>query len=540
MGSTESKSTIDNKVKQDIDVKFSVGNTLADSQFCNSLIEIEGCTIKGDLNLTNKCRQSKILSATQKSNIGATTSNTLAQNLTSAAEAEGQNVNLNPGDISAESVVSNYTNLTSKISTSVQNQIKSLQSSNQAVGCIDSTILGDATILNDSEQTSAADAVQDSTAVADAVQKLSQTISSTSKAVQKDAIGSLALLIIAYAVLGAVGVWGMSKLAGYLIYIGIILLIAGLVVGFVLLRPVYSSSTKGTEPCFSPEKRCLSAGPKGSGTDMLQNPCCVVPDRINGKEGPAACIRYGLRPEDDGTILRQALLKFNPNAMYDITNKITRKKPDQNLSVSEQVTATLVPLAEVPIPPLPPATPQIISQNGQQVAEIQRIFKKRNAQDPSKSTVIGIIVKMLDNDINFNVQADLTIKGGDGGKGFPTDWRMTQDAINEIVIRDTPRKPDDSDGCYESKFNEQATCPLGCEWARPRIGVPRDYANSMCADNKSALSKKHCAWVNEDSASGSLQNIPVQKGECVGQARTQASDAPLGCSLFRAIGVGKK
>lgn len=546
MGSTESKSTIDNSVKQDIDVKFSVGNTLADTQFCNSSIFLKNCTIKGDANLTNKCRQSKILSATQTSNIGATTSNTLAQNLTSAAEAEGQNVNLNPGDISAESVVSNYTNLTSSISTSVQNQIKSLQSSSQTVGCIDTNILGDATILNDSEQTSAANAVQNSTAVAEAAQELSQTISSTSKAVQKDAIGSLALLIIAYAVLGAVGVWGLSKLAGYLIYIGIIVLIAGLAVGFFLLKPVYSSSTKGTEPCFSPEKRCLSAGPKDSGTNMLQNPCCVVPDGkgVGNKEGPAACIR--LR-----TVFRQALIKFNPNAMYDITNQITRNKPIQTQSVSEQVTATLVPLAELPIPPLPPSTRQIISQNGQDVGEIQRILKVKNTQDPSKSTAIGIIVKMLDKKgekvekVDFVNNGDLIITGGDGGKGFPLKWTMTTDAIRkkngnelDIEIKPIPRKPANSNGCYE--FDEQATCPLGCEWSRPRMGVPRDYANSMCADNKSALSTQHCAWVNEDSASGSLQNIPVQKGECEGKARTQAPDAPLGCSMFRAIGVGKK
>ena len=534
MGSTESKSTIDNKVEQDIKIKTDVGNTVSDDQFCNQVMNIQGCTIKGDLELTNKCRQTKIVSATQTSNVGATTSNTLAQNLTSAAEAEGQNVNLNPGDISAESLVSNYTNLTSAISTAVNNEINAVQASNQVLGCTDTTVLGNAILLNDSDQSSAADAVQNSKVVADAVQDMSQTVSSTSKAVQKDAIGSLALLVLAYAVLAAVGVWGLSKLGTYFIYIGIILLIAGLVVGFVLLRPVYSSATKGTEPCFSPEKRCLSAGPKGSGTDMLQNPCCVVPDgkggRVGVKEGPAACIR--LRPKSGGTVFRQALIKFNPNAMYDIDRKITVLKPDPTKSVAKQVTAKLVPLAEVPIPVIPSSTPQIMKQ-GQTEAEIQRILKKRNSQDPNKIETVGIIVKMLGNE-NFNLGEDISITGGG-----TDDWTLTtgeDGAIQEMEIRGTPRKPDDSDGCYQ--FNEQATCPLGCEWARPRMGVPRDYANSMCADNKSALSKNHCAWVNEDSASGSLLNIPVQKGECDGKARTQAPDAPLGCSLFRAIGVG--
>ena len=536
MGSTESKSTIDNEVNQDIKIKTDVGNTVKDGQFCNQVMNIQGCTIKGDLELTNRCKQTKIVSATQKSNVGATTSNTLAQNLTSAAEAEGQNVNLNPGDISAESLVKNYTNLTSEISTAVNNEINAIQASSQALGCEDSTVLGNAILLNDSDQSSAADAVQNSKAVADAVQDMTQTLASTSKAVQKDAIGSLALLVLAYAVLAAVGVWGLSKLGTYFIYIGIILLIAGLVVGFVLLRPVYSSATKGTEPCFSPEKRCLSAGPKGSGTDMLQNPCCVVPDGKGGvgvKEGPAACIR--LKPNSDGTVFRQALLKFNQNYMYDIDGKITIPKPSDDKSVADQVTAKLVPLAEVPIPLIPSSTPQIMKQGQNDIAEIQRILKERNSQDPNKTDAVGIIVKMLgDND--FRIGSDISITEGGTNK-----WRLTtgeNGAIKEIEIRDTPRKPDKGDGCYV--FNEQAMCPLGCEWSRPRMGVPRDYANSMCADNKSSLSKKHCAWVDEDSASGSLQNIPVQKGECVGKARTQAQDAPLGCSVFRAIGVGKK
>ena len=529
MGSTESKSTIDNEVNQDIKIKTDVGNTVKDGQFCNQVMNIQGCTIKGDLELTNKCAQTKIVSATQKSNVGATTSNTLAQNLTSAAEAEGQNVNLNPGDISAESLVKNYTNLTSEISTAVNNEINAIQASSQALGCEDSTVLGNAILLNDSDQSSAADAVQNSKAVADAVQDMTQTLASTSKAVQKDAIGSLALLVLAYAVLAAVGVWGLNKLGTYFIYIGIILLIAGLVVGFVLLKPVYSSATKGTEPCFSPEKRCLSAGPKGSGTDMLQNPCCVVPDgkgRVGVKEGPAACIR--LRPKSDGTVFRQALIRFNPNAMYDIDRKITVLKPDPTKSVAQQVTAKLVPLAEVPIPVIPSSTPQIMKQGQNNIAEIQRILKEQNPQDPNKTEAVGIIVKML-NDNDFNTSADISITGG----GID-DWTMTKGAIQgEIEIRNTPRKPDGSDGCYQ--FNEQATCPLGCEWARPRMGVPRDYANPMCAANKSALSERHCAWVDEDSASAS-----IQKGECVGKKRTQAPDAPLGCSVFRAIGVGKR
>lgn len=534
MGSTESKSVIDNEVNQDIKIKTDVGNTVKDGQFCNQVMNIQGCTIKGDLELTNKCAQTKIVSATQKSNVGATTSNTLAQNLTSAAEAEGQNVNLNPGDISAESLIKNYTNLTSEISTAVNNEINAIQASSQALGCEDSTVLGNAILLNDSDQSSAADAVQNSKAVADAVQDMTQTLASTSKAVQKDAIGSLALLVLAYAVLAAVGVWGLSKLGTYFIYIGIILLIAGLVVGFVLLKPVYSSATKGTEPCFSPEKKCLSAGP---GTDMLQNPCCVVPDGKGGvgvNEGPAACIR--LRPKSDGTVFRQGLIRFNPNAMYDIDRKITVLKPDRTKSVAQQVTAKLVPLAEVPIPVIPSSTPQIMKQGEDEIAEIQRILKEQNPQDPNKTEVVGIIVKMLTDNKNFNFGEDISITGGG-----TDDWKMTtgeDGAIQGMVIRGTPIKPDGSDGCYQ--FNEQATCPLGCEWARPRMGVPRDYANSMCADNKSSLSKKHCAWVDEDSASGSLQNIPVQTGECVGKARTQAPDAPLGCSFFRAIGVGKK
>jgi hypothetical protein len=528
MGSTESKSVIDNEVTQDVEIKTDIGNTVKDSSFCSQMIEVEGCTIEGNLDLTNRCKQTKIVSATQKSNVGATTSNTLAQNLTSAAEAEGQNVNLNPGDTSAESLVKNYTNLTSKISTAVNNEINAVQSTSQLSKCKDTKVLGNATILNDSDLSSAADAVQNSKAVADAVQDMTQTLASTSKAVQKDAIGSLALLVLAYAVLAAVGVWGLSKLGTYFIYIGIILLIAGLVVGFVLLRPVYSSATKGTEPCFSPEKRCLSAGP---GTDMLQNPCCVVPDGTGGvgvKEGPAACIR--LKPDSDETVFRQALLKFNNvDYMYDIDNKITRLKP-LDKSVAEQVTAKLVPLAEVPIPvEIPPDNSQIMTQ-GTAKAEIQRILKDSN------KNAIGIIVKMLgDNDFSID-GTDISITGGGTDK-----WTLTtgeNGAIQEIEIRDTPRKPDNGDGCYT--FNEQATCPLGCEWSRPRMGVPRDYANSMCADNKSSLSKKHCAWVDEDSASGSLQNIPVQKGECVGKARTQAPDAPLGCSVFRAIGVGKR
>ena len=238
MGSTESKSVIDNEVTQDVEIKTDIGNTVKDSSFCSQIIEVVGCTIEGNLDLTNRCKQTKIVSATQKSNVGATTSNTLAQNLTSAAEAEGQNVNLNPGDTSAESLVKNYTNLTSKISTAVNNEINAVQSTSQLSKCKDTKVLGNATILNDSDLSSAADAVQNSKAVADAVQDMTQTLASTSKAVQKDAIGSLALLVLAYAVLAAVGVWGLSKLGTYFIYIGIILLIAGLVVGFVLLKPV--------------------------------------------------------------------------------------------------------------------------------------------------------------------------------------------------------------------------------------------------------------------------------------------------------------
>ena len=510
MGSTESKSTIDNEVEQDIKIKTDVGNTVKDGQFCTQVMDIDNCIFEGDVTLTNKCKQTKIVSATQKSNVGATTSNTLAQNLTSAAEAEGQNVNLNPGDTSAESLVRNYTKLTSAISTAVNNEINALQGSGQLSRCKNSTVLGNAIILNDSDQSSAADAVQNSKAVADAVQDMTQTLASTSKAVQKDAIGSLALLVLAYAVLAAVGVWGLSKLGTYFIYIGIILLITGLVVGFVLLRPVYSSATKGTEPCFSPEKRCLSAVP---GTDMLQNPCCVVPDGKGGVgDGPAACIR--LRPKLDGTVFRQALIKLKPNYVYNIDRKITVLKPDPNPNP-----AKLVPLAEVPIPAeIPLAFPQKMKQGEDEIAEIQRIFKDVG--------IVGIIVKMLTD--NFKPLSNITITGG----GTDT-WTLTHDAIEEIEIRDTPRKPDGSDGCY--RFKKQATCPMGCEWARPRMGDPRDYANSMCADNKSLLSKRHCAWVDEDSASAS-----TQKGECVGKKRTQAPDAPLGCSVFRAIGVGKR
>ncbi len=516
MGSTESKSTIDNEVEQDIKIKTDVGNTVKDTQFCSQMMDIDKCTIEGDLILTNKCAQTKIVSATQKSNVGATTSNTLAQNLTSAAEAEGQNVNLNPGDISAESLVKNYTSLTSAISTAVNNEINAIQGSSQLNRCKDSTVLGNAILLNDSDQSSAADAVQNSKAVADAVQEMTQTLASTSKAVQKDAIGSLALLVLAYAVLAAVGVWGLSKLGTYFIYIGIILLIAGLVVGFVLLRPVYSSATKGTEPCFSPEKRCLSAVP---GKDMLQNPCCVVPPR-GANKGPAACIRF--QPNSDDGTVRQALIKFNPNYVYDIDRKITVVKPDPNPNP-----ANLVPLAEVPIPVIPPSTPQKMKQREDEIAEIQRILKKENEVDPNIIETLGIVVKML-GDKEFNTLSDISITGG----GTDT-WTLTQDAIEEIEIRDTPRKPDGSGGCFE--FHEQAMCPLGCEWARPRVGVPRDYANSMCADNKSSLSKRHCAWFDEDSASAS-----TQKGECDGKKRTQAPDAPLGCSVFRAIGVGKR
>jgi hypothetical protein len=222
--------------------------------------------------------------------------------------------------------------------------------------------------------------------------------------------------------------------------------------------------------------------------------------------------------------------------MYDIDRKITVLKPDRTKSVAQQVTAKLVPLAEVPIPVIPSSTPQIMKQGEDEIAEIQRILKEQNPQDPNKTEVVGIIVKMLTDNKNFNFGEDISITGGG-----TDDWKMTtgeDGAIQGMVIRGTPIKPDGSDGCYQ--FNEQATCPLGCEWARPRMGVPRDYANSMCADNKSSLSKKHCAWVDEDSASGSLQNIPVQTGECVGKARTQAPDAPLGCSVFRAIGVGKR
>lgn len=298
MGSTNSKSTIEDSVKDSINSASSIKQAGIGETGCVQNVSIgPGCKV-GDI--TQDCTNKVSVMLNQDAQLKSVTVQDLSQDLTAKSEAKGQNVSLNPGSTNAVSSIASMVELTTNVNNSISQGAAAKAFSAQNVAC---GRKGQAeNIFQKSDLTAVLDAAQKAAIDSSASSDLQQKMSASSKAVTENAITSI---ILAVAVLVAVIVIGPE--------VGLAVLGPKIIPVFVVLGVVavcgygfYSCTTKKW-PCY---RQCLfaprnslsrSINPLAKSYSMVDNPCCAnCVDPITNKGDFGYCAK-----DKDGKLLNK-------------------------------------------------------------------------------------------------------------------------------------------------------------------------------------------------------------------------------------------
>ena len=287
MGSTSSKSTIENSVKDTINSASSIKQAGLGTGGCAQNVQLgPNCNVG---NITQTCDNKVSVDLDQFGKLKSVTVQKMSQDLTAKSEAAGQNVSLNPGSTSAQSSIASMVDLTTNVNNEISQSVAAQNFTAQNVGCKRNATTGN--IFQKSELTTVLNAAQKAVIDSSASSDLQQKMSASSKAVTKNAITSILMalaVVIAVIVIGPEV--GLAVLGPKLIPIILVLGVIG-VCGYGF----YSCTTKKW-PCyrqclFAPTNSLLrSINPFAKSYSMADNPCCAncVNPRTN-KGDPKYC-----------------------------------------------------------------------------------------------------------------------------------------------------------------------------------------------------------------------------------------------------------
>jgi hypothetical protein len=276
MGSTNSKSTIEDSVKDSINSASSIKQAGLGGTSCVQTVNIGGdCNVKGDI--TQDC-------------------------------TKGQNVSLNPGSTKAMSSIASMIELTTNVNNSISQSAAAKAFSEQNVNCfgdkygnIPTGITG--SIIQKADLTAVVDSAQKAAIDSAASSDLQQKMSASSKAVTENALTSVLLAIaaiIAVIVIGpevGLAVLG-TKLIPIIVVVGVIAVCG---YGF------YSCTTEKW-PCY---RQCLFAPPNGlirsinplaKSYSIVDNPCCANCVNTTTNKGD---LRYCAKDKDGKKLLNE-------------------------------------------------------------------------------------------------------------------------------------------------------------------------------------------------------------------------------------------
>lgn len=297
MGNTKSKSVVENATEQTIEQKLSIAQSSDMSNLCSQSFNMSGCYIcesgaettraadgtlyiskcdkPGDINIDFDCKQSVAFDQSQAASIESDSVNTMAQELTSAAESTGQNLSLNPGSTIANSIVDNATNLNTEINQSIAQTISGDNVATQNATITDCTA-GNVNAFYKTMQDAVASQDQDAMLSSSAAQDLDQSISSSATATTENALtGALWAMValifaffVAPALAGLIGAKALgSVMQSFSKAVGPVLIFGILLVGVVMWLSISCSNKGGM--CY---KSCLYAEP---GSNMWDSVCCT-------------------------------------------------------------------------------------------------------------------------------------------------------------------------------------------------------------------------------------------------------------------------
>ena len=272
MGSTNSKSTIEDSVKDTINSASNIKQAALGTGGCSQNVIVGSNCTTGDI--TQDCTNKVSVDLNQNGTLKSVTVQKMAQDLTAKSEAKGQNVSLNPGSTNAQSSIGSMVDLTTNVNNEIVQSVAAKAFSAQNVECGRNAKTGN--ILQKSELTTVLNAAQKAVIDSSASSDLQQKMSASSKAVTENAITSILMalaVVIAVIVIGPEV--GLAVLGPKIILIFVVLVVIG-VCGYGF----YSCTTKKW-PCY---RQCLFAPPNGflrsinplaKSYSMVDNPCCA-------------------------------------------------------------------------------------------------------------------------------------------------------------------------------------------------------------------------------------------------------------------------
>ena len=272
MGSTSSKSTIEDSVKDTINSASNIKQAALGRGGCSQNVTVGPNCTTGDI--TQTCDNKVSVDLTQNGTLKSVTVQKMAQDLTAKSEAKGQNVSLNPGSTNAQSYIGSMVDLTTNVNNAISQSVAADAFSAQNVACKRNAKTGN--IFQKSELTTVLNAVQKAVIDSSASSDLQQKMSASSKAVTENAITSILMalaVVIAVIVIGPEV--GLAVLGPKIILIFVVLVVIG-VCGYGF----YSCTTKKW-PCyrqclFAPTNSLLrSINPLEKSYSMVDNPCCA-------------------------------------------------------------------------------------------------------------------------------------------------------------------------------------------------------------------------------------------------------------------------
>jgi hypothetical protein len=310
MGSTSSKSTIEDSVKDTINSTSNIKQAGLGRAGCSQNVIVgPNCTTG---NITQTCDNKVSVDLEQNGKLKSVTVQNMSQDLTAKSEAKGQNVSLNPGSTSAQSSIASMVDLTTNVNNEISQTIAALAFSDQNLQCGRSGSAGTSktgNILQKSDLTTFLNAAQTAVIDSSASSDLQQKMSASSKAVTVNAITSILMalaVVIAVIVIGPeVGLAALGpKIIPIIVVLGVIAVCG---YGF------YSCTTKKW-PCyrqcmFAPPNSLLrSINPLAKSYSMVDNPCCA--NCVNPKTNKGD-INYCARDKEKNFLNKQCTIDLN-------------------------------------------------------------------------------------------------------------------------------------------------------------------------------------------------------------------------------------
>ncbi len=289
MGSTNSKSTIEDSVKDSINSASSIKQAGLGGTSCNQNVKIGPDCKVGDI--TQDCANKVSVNLNQDGKLKSVTVQDLSQDLTTKSEAKGQNVSLNPGSTKAMSSIASMVDLTTNVNNSISQSSAAQAFSAQNVACGRKGQIK--SIFQKSDLTAVVDSAQKAAIDSDASSDLQQKMSASSKAVTENALTSVLMAIAAIIAVIVIGPEvGLAVLGPKLIPIVVVVgVIAVCGYGF------YSCTTEKW-PCY---RQCLFAPPNSFSREInplaksysiVDNPCCAnCVNPITNQSGIGYCAR---------------------------------------------------------------------------------------------------------------------------------------------------------------------------------------------------------------------------------------------------------